>query len=413
MASPVLSPAEPVDSFGVRSFELPDAVKELQITVREFVDSVIRPRVVKNDRAPADEFDTEMVQAGHDFGLFRMIIPQQWGGLGLGILAVAVTLEEIASACAGTALIFGATMLGQAPVLLSGDPHLQARFLPMFCGDEAVLACNAITEDLAGCDLLIPENAEFAQEVMTAVPDGDHYVLTGRKKFITNARVARFASVYANLQGHVGATGLTGFIVPLDSPGVSHGPVADKIAYRACLGSELIFDGVRVPAENVIAGEGNGMLINIQQMNMARATVAAISTGVARGAFDLAKDFAGQRTQGGKLLYQHQFSARKLAEMSAKVDASRLMYLRAAAIADTRVPAPAYEPAVAKLFADRIAIEVAQEAMDLQGARGFTRERQAEKYVRESLGARIYEGTSEVLALAITEALYAEDEDDF
>jgi alkylation response protein AidB-like acyl-CoA dehydrogenase len=413
MASPTLSLADPIESFGLSSFELPEPVKELQITVREFVDAVIRPRVAANDRAPADDFDRELVQAGHDFGLFRLIIPQQFGGLGLGILAVAVTLEEIASACAGTALIFGATMLGQAPVLLSGDPHLQARFLPMFCGDEAVLACNAITEDLAGCDLLIPENAEFAQDVMTAVPNGDHYVLTGRKRFITNARVARFASVYANLQGHVGATGLTGFIVPLDTPGVKHGPVADKMGYRACLGSELIFDAVRVPAENVIAGDGNGMAINIQQMNMARATVAAISTGVARGAFDLAKEWAGERVQGGKLLYQHQFSARKLAEMSAKVDAARLMYQRAAAIADSCVPAPAYEPAVAKLFADRIAIEVSQEAMSLQGARGYLRERQAEKYVRESFGARIYEGTPEVLALAITEALYADDEDDF
>src|SRR4051794_2346265 len=112
MASPVLSLAESIDSFSVSSFQLPDAVKELQITVREFVDSDIRPRVAKNDLAAADEFDRELVQAGHDFGLFRMIIPQQLGGLGLGILAVAVTLEEIASACAGTALIFGATMLG-------------------------------------------------------------------------------------------------------------------------------------------------------------------------------------------------------------------------------------------------------------------------------------------------------------
>src|SRR6201995_3532847 len=326
MATPLLNLHQSEDLFERASFELPDSVREVQLAAREFVDSAIRPRVAQNDAAPHDEFDWELVQAGHDFGLFRMIIPSEFGGMGLGILAVAVTLEEIASACAGTALIFGATMLGQAPILLSGDPHLQARFLPMFCGDEPALACNAITESLAGCDMLIPENAQFAEEVMPAVPDGDPYVLTGRKRFITNARVARFASVYANLEGYLGATGLTGFIVPLDSPGVIQGPVADKMGYRACLGSELIFDGVRVPRENVIAGECNGMLINIQQMNMARATVAAISTAVARGAFDLAKAWAGERVQGGKLLYQHQFSARKLAEMSAKSDAARLRY---------------------------------------------------------------------------------------
>ncbi len=216
--------------------------------------------------------------------------------------------------------------------------------------------------------------------------------------------------VYANIEGHPGATGLTAFIVPLDSPGVTRGPVADKLGYRACLGSELIFEDVRVPAENVVGGEGNGMLINIQQMNMARATVAAISTGVARGAFDLAKDWCAERVQGGVPLYQHQFTARKLAEMASKVEAARLMYLKAAQAADTEIPAPVYEPATAKLFADRVAIEVAQEAMSLMGARGYLRENGMEKLVRESFGARIYEGTPEVLALAITEALYAEDD---
>ncbi|KOG88011.1 acyl-CoA dehydrogenase family protein [Streptomyces varsoviensis] len=388
----------------------PPQIQELRARVREFVDKDVRPRVADNDRAPAEEFDWELVRLGHEAGLLRLVVPKEYGGLGLGVLGVAVALEEIAAACAGTALIFGATLLGQAPVLLSSDPRLQARFLPLFSGDNPVLACNAITEDQAGCDLLIPQNAEHATDVVQARRDGDSYLLTGRKRFITNARLAEFGSVYANIEGHPGATGLTAFIVPLDSPGVTRGPVADKLGYRACLGSELLFDNVRVPAENVVGGEGNGMLINIQQMNMARATVAAISTGVARGAFDLAKDWCAERVQGGVPLHQHQFTARKLAEMTSKVEAARLMYLKAAQAADTEIPAPAYEPATAKLFADQVAIEVAQEAMSLMGARGYLRENAMEKFVRESFGARIYEGTPEVLALAITEALYAEDD---
>ncbi len=392
---------------------LPEDMDLFRAAVRAFVDEHVRPKVEENDGTPADEMDWDLVRAGHDMGLLRLVVPVEYGGLGRGVVGVAVALEEIAAACAGTALIFGATLLGQAPLLLSGDPQLQARFLPMFAGDEPVLACNAITEDAAGCDLLIPDNAVHAVDVVSARRCGDDYVLNGRKRFITNARFAEFGCVYANIEGHPGATGLTAFMVPLDLPGVERGPVADKMGYRACVGSELIFRDVRVPADNVVAGEGNGMLINVQQMNMARATVAAISTGVARGAFELARTFCAEREQGGAPLYRHQFTARKLAEMTAKIDASRLLYMQAAEAADTQLPAPSYEPAVAKLFADRIAIEVAQEAMSVMGARGYLRSYPMEKFVRDSFGARIYEGTPEVLALAITEALYTESDDDF
>ncbi len=391
---------------------LPPRITRLQAQVRQFAEEVVRPRVRDLDQAPADAFDWEMVRLGHELGLSRLIIPREYGGLGYGILGVAVALEELAAVCAGTALIFGATLLGQAPILLSGDPALQSRYLPLFSGSDPVLACNAVTEDTAGCDLLIPDSAPHATDVLTAHRSGGSYVLNGRKRFITNGKVARFASVYGNMDGSPGATGLTCFIVPLDDKGVRRGAVADKMGYRACLGTELSFEDVVVPADHVVGGEGTGIYVNIQQMNMARATVAAISTGIARGAFGIAKDWSATRIQGGQPLYRHQFTARKLAEMTSKIDAARLLYQRAAWIADTHIPAPAYEPAVAKLFADRIAIEVAEEAMTILGGRGYLREYGLEKYMRESLGTRIYEGTPEVLALAITEALHT-PEDDF
>ncbi|MFD9797121.1 acyl-CoA dehydrogenase family protein [Streptomyces sp. NPDC059070] len=350
-----------------------------------------------------------MVEQGHSIGLTRVAIPRDFGGLGLGMLGTAVALEEIASVCAGTALIFGAAMLGQAPVLLSGDPRLQSRFLPLFSGDEPVLACNAVTEEEAGCDLIIPDNAVHAREVMSARREGDHYVLNGRKRFITNAQVARFASVFANMEGAPGATGLTSFMVTLNTPGVTRGPVADKMGYRLCLGSELLFEDVRVPVENRVGDEGDGMAINMAQSNMARASVAGISTGVARGALEMTLDWCGTRVQGGRHLHHHQFTAAKLAEMSAKVDASRLLYLKAAHKAENELPAPQYEPAVAKLFADRTAIEVADLAMSLAGARGYLRSFGLEKRLRDAYGTRIHEGTPEVLALAITESLYLGD----
>ena len=389
---------------------IPPDVAALQQEVRRWCQERVAPVVRALDAADADDFDWDLIQEGHDLGLTRLVVPKQFGGLGYGEFGVAIALEELAAVDAGLALVFGATMLGQAPVLLSGDPRLQARFLPLFSGDEAVLACNAITEDKAGCDLLIPENAEYAVDVMQARREGDHYVLNGDKKFITNGKVAKYGTVFANIEGHEGATMLTCFVVPLDTPGITRGEIADKMGYRTCLGTELHFDNVIVPAENVAGGEGGGVYINVQQMNMARAAVAAIATGVARGALEQAVEFAGERIQGGKVLWQHQFTARKLAEMAAKVEASRMLYLRAAYMADTQIPAPVFETAAAKLFADQVAIEVCTEAMSVMGARGYLRDHGMEKRLRDALGSRIYEGTPEVLALAITESLYETDD---
>jgi alkylation response protein AidB-like acyl-CoA dehydrogenase len=201
-------------------------------------------------------------------------------------------------------------------------------------------------------------------------------------------------------------------MVPLDAPGVTRGPVADKMGYRACLGSELFFDDVRIPADNVVGGEGAGLDILVAQGNMARSSVAGVSTGVARHALETAVRFCGERVQGGAPLHRHQMIARKLAGMTAKVDAARLLYLRSAHKVDNELPAPEYEPAVAKLFADRIAIEVAGDAMSVMGSRGYIREFGMEKILRDAYGARIYEGTPEALALAVTDCLYREDDDD-
>jgi alkylation response protein AidB-like acyl-CoA dehydrogenase len=390
---------------------LPPEVRRFKELVREFARDEVAPRALELDLAPADDFAWDIAQRGHELGLTRAVVPMEYGGIGVGVLGVAVALEEIAAACPGVALVFGATMLGQAPILLSGDPRLQARFLPLFSGDKVVLACNAVTEEDAGCDLVIPENAVYARNVTRARRDGDFYVLNGRKRFITNAKLASFATVWANIEGSPGATGLTCFVVPLDSPGVTRGPVADKMGYRACLGSELTFDEVRVPAEYMIGGEGEGVPLNVAQGNMARPSVAAISTGVARSALEKAVEWAGQRVQGGALLYQHQFTAGKLATMAANVDAARMLYMYAANKVDNELPAPEYEPAVAKMFADRIAIETANQAVSLMGARGFVRSYGIERILRDSYGARIYEGTPEALALAITSCLYRIDDE--
>ncbi|WP_026923511.1 acyl-CoA dehydrogenase family protein [Glycomyces arizonensis] len=393
--------------------DFPPEVRKFRSTVREFARDEVLPRALKNDQDAADAFDWDLVQKGHEIGMTRAIVSKEYGGLGVGVVGVALALEEIAAADPGVALTFGATMLGQAPVLLSGDTRLQARFLPLFSGDDVVLACNAVTEEDAGTDLVLEQSYPHARNVTSIRRDGDEYVLNGRKRFITNAKVASFASVFGNLDGYPGATGLTCIMVPLDSAGVTRGAVADKMGYRNCLGTEIHFDNVRVPVENLVGGEAEGGPINIAQGNMARPSVAAISTGIARHALEVAREWAGSRVQGGTELWRHQMSARKLADMAAAVEASQLLYRRAAHRVDSELPAPAYEPAVAKMFADRTAIEVASTAMSLMGARGYVKSYGMEKIVRDAFGSRIYEGTPEALALTITECLYeAGDEDD-
>ncbi len=257
--------------------EYPPEVVAFQQRVRDFAQSEVLPRAIELDAAPHDHFAWHLVQKGHQLGLTRALLPPELGGLGVGVVGVCVAMEELAAACPGVALIFGATMLGQTPVLLSGEPGLQSRFLDMFMAEEAALACNAVCEEAAGSDLVIPESFEHAQVVTTLRRDGDDYVLNGHKRVITNAAVAAFATAFANIEGSHGASGLTCVVVPLDTPGVTRGPVADKMGYRACLGAELAFDDVRVPAENLVGGEGDGADLLVAQGNMARSSVAAVS----------------------------------------------------------------------------------------------------------------------------------------
>jgi alkylation response protein AidB-like acyl-CoA dehydrogenase len=380
--------------------------------VRAFAQDEVLPRALELDQAAHDDFDWELVERGHRLGLTRALLAGEQGGLGVGVVGACLAMEELAAACPGVALIFGATMLAQVPLLLSGDVALQERFLPLFGAEHAVLGCNAVCEELAGADLVIAANTRHARGLSTLRREGGEYVLNGHKRVITNAAVATFASVFANVEGASPEAGLTCIMVPLDAPGVTRGPVADKMGYRACLGSELCFDDVRIPADNVVGGEGAGLDILVAQGNMARSSVAAVSTGVARHALETAVRFCADRVQGGAPLYRHQMIARKLADMTAKVDAARLLYLRSAHKVDNELPAPEYEPAVAKLFADRIAIEVAGDAVSVMGSRGYIREFGMEKILRDAYGARIYEGTPEALALAVTDCLYREDDDD-
>ncbi|MEU6212519.1 acyl-CoA dehydrogenase family protein [Streptomyces sp. NPDC089922] len=374
--------------------------------VAAFAREEVAPGAAERDRIEKGQVDWDTVRKGHALGLLRMAIPRDFGGLGLSQLAIALTLEELASADPGMALIFGATGLFQTPLLICENPRLQEKYLPAFLGPEPVLACNAVAEERNGTDLVLPQQAPHAQDMTVARRSGSEYLLTGTKRYITNAPVATYATVMANLDGAPGSTGLTCFVTELEQDGVTRGEIHDKVGYRTAPAGELILDNARVPEENVIGEENGGWDLNVAIGNLTRVTCAAVATGIARHALDRAVAWAGTRRQGGRLLFEHQMSARKLADMSARVSAARALYLDAVLKADTVIPTPAYEPAVAKLVADRAAIDNADAAMSLIGAAAFQREDGMDRVLRDAYGPRIYEGSPEALALVITGELF-------
>ncbi|AQT72299.1 acyl-CoA dehydrogenase family protein [Streptomyces sp. fd1-xmd] len=371
-----------------------------------FAREEIAPGAAERDRIEKGQVDWDTVRKGHALGLLRMAIPRDFGGLGLSQLAIALTLEELACADPGMALVFGATGLFQTPLLICENPRLQEKYLPAFLGPEPVLACNAVAEERNGTDLVLPQQAPHAQDMTVARRSGGEYLLTGTKRYITNAPVATYATVMANLDGAPGSTGLTCFVTELEQDGVTRGEIHDKVGYRTAPAGELILDNARVPEENVIGDENGGWDLNVAIGNLTRVTCAAVATGIARHALDRALAWAGTRRQGGRLLFEHQMSARKLADMSARVSAARALYLDAVLKADTVIPTPAYEPAVAKLVADRAAIDNADAAMSLIGAAAFQREDGMDRVLRDAYGPRIYEGSPEALALVITGELF-------
>ncbi|MDX6759491.1 MULTISPECIES: acyl-CoA dehydrogenase family protein [Streptomyces] len=371
-----------------------------------FAREEIAPGAAERDRIEKGQVDWDTVRKGHALGLLRMAIPRDFGGLGLSQLAIALTLEELACADPGMALVFGATGLFQTPLLICENPRLQEKYLPAFLGPEPVLACNAVAEERNGTDLVLPQQAPHAQDMTVARRSGGEYLLTGTKRYITNAPVATYATVMANLDGAPGSTGLTCFVTELEQDGVTRGEIHDKVGYRTAPAGELILDNARVPEENVIGDENGGWDLNVAIGNLTRVTCAAVATGIARHALDRAVAWAGTRRQGGRLLFEHQMSARKLADMSARVSAARALYLDAVLKADTVIPTPAYEPAVAKLVADRAAIDNADAAMSLIGAAAFQREDGMDRVLRDAYGPRIYEGSPEALALVITGELF-------
>ena len=370
--------------------DLTDEQQMIQAMAREFAETAIRPIAAEIDREA--RFPHETLKRMGELGLMGIAVPERWGGSGADTVGYALALEEIAKACASHAVIMSVNnSLYCDPVLRYGDDAQRERFLKPVASGLAH-GCFALTEPQAGSDA--------TNQATLAVRDGDHYVLSGRKQFITSGREAAFALVFCQTDRAKAHRGITAFVVEQGAPGFVVAKVEDKLGIRASDTAELVFDECRVPAANRLGAEGQGFRIAMAALDGGRIGIAAQALGIAAGALERAVAYARERKSFGVPIGQHQMVQWMLADMATAIEGARLLTLRAAALKDAGRPYGTAS-AMAKLFAAETAMRVTTDAIQVHGGYGYIKEYEVERAFRDAKITQIYEGTSQIQKLVI------------
>jgi short/branched chain acyl-CoA dehydrogenase len=367
--------------------------RDFRAAVRDFAEERIRPFVRKMDEE--SKIPRALIDACFELGLMGIEIPDAYGGSGATFFMSAIAIEELARVDPSVAVLVDVqnTLVNNA-VLRWGSEAQKKKYFPLLASKW--VGAYALSEAGSGSDA-------FAL-TCRAEDKGDHYSLTGRKLWITNAAEAELFIVMATLDPSKGYKGITSFLVEKSFPGFSIGKKEDKLGIRASSTCELIFEDCRVPRENTLGEPGKGYRIAIETLNEGRIGIGAQMTGLARGAFELALRYAQERQQFGKPIVEFQAVQFELAEMATQIEAAQLLTYNAARLRDVGSPF-VKESAMAKLFASRAAERVASKAIEIHGGYGFTREYPVEKYFRDQKVGQIYEGTSNMQLLVIAKQL--------
>ncbi|EST15914.1 MULTISPECIES: acyl-CoA dehydrogenase [Pseudomonas] len=368
--------------------------QQIADAVRSFAQERLKPFAEQWDKD--HRFPREAVEEMAALGLFGMLVPEQWGGSDTGYVAYAMALEEIAAGDGACSTIMSVhNSVGCVPILRFGSDQQKREFLtPLATG--AMLGAFALTEPQAGSD---------ASSLKTrARREGDHYVLSGSKQFITSGQNAGVVIVFAVTDPQAGKRGISAFIVPTDAPGYQVARVEDKLGQHASDTCQIVFDNVRVPVANRLGEEGEGYKIALANLEGGRIGIAAQSVGMARAAFEVARDYAKERQSFGKPLIEHQAVAFRLADMATQVAVARQMVLHAAALRDAGQPA-LMEASMAKLFASEMAEKVCSHALQTLGGYGYLSDFPLERIYRDVRVCQIYEGTSDIQRMVIARNL--------
>ena len=372
-------------------FELTQDQQSIRDMVRDLARSEIAPFGVEWDET--QEFPLELFGKLGELGLLGVLIPEEYGGSGLGYVEYATILEEIGAADGGVGLGVAAhNSLCTNHLYLFGSEELKRRYLPKLASGEWIGAW-ALTEPGAGSDA--------GGTKTTAVRDGDEWVLNGSKNFITHATVGQAAVVVARTSKEAGHHGISTFFVPFDRPGIDAGKKENKLGMRCSDTSSLIMEDCRIPLPYLLGQEGDGFVQAMQVLDGGRISIAALALGIARGALDASVEYATVREQFGKPLASFQITRVKLADMATEIDAARLLTIRAAVAKDAGQPTTK-SSSMAKVYASEVAVRVAEEAIQIHGGYGYTKEYPVERAWRDAKLCTIGEGTSEIQRLRIS-----------
>ncbi len=378
------------------NIELSDEQKMIQAVAREFAEKEVRPIAAIIDHEARFPHDT--VRRMGELGLMGIAIPEAYGGSGGDTVAYAMALEEVAKACASHAVIMSVNnSLYCDPVYKYGTEEQKGRFLTPFASGQK-LGCFSLTEPEAGSDA--------RNQNTLAARDGDHYVLDGRKIFVTNGREAQAALVFAQTDRAKGHRGISAFLVEKGTRGFLVVKTEDKLGIRASDTAEFLFENCRVPAANRLGEEGQGFRIAMSALDGGRLGIAAQALGIAAAAYEASVAYARERKSFGVPIGQHQMVQWMLADMAVGLEAARVLTWRAAWLKDEGRPFGA-EASMAKLFAAEAAMKITTDAIQVHGGYGFIKEYPVERHFRDAKITQIYEGTSQIQKLVIARHLLA------
>src|SRR5690554_118126 len=384
-------------------FGLTDEQTMYQKTARDFARDVIRPASEHHDKT--GEFPWEILTQAWELGLLNTMVPEEYGGLGLGALEACMLSEEMAWGCTGIGTAMEANQLATAPLIMFGTHEQKQKYLGMLVEglkDDGTphMAAYCVIEPGAGSDV---------QGVKTrAVKDGDLYRISGQKMWITNGAKASWYFVLAYTDQDAGYRGLTGFIVDADTPGIEVGRKEINLGQKASDTRSVSFDNVEVPAENVLGGkEGGGWAQAMGAFDKSRPIVASAAVGLARAAFEHARAYSLERTTFGKPIAHHQAVSFMLADMAMNIQAARHLVWESAWLHD-QGERNTKEAAFAKAFAADMAVKVASDAVQVYGGYGYSTEYPVEKLYRDAKIFQIYEGTSQIQRVIISREILRE-----
>lgn len=372
-----------------------------QIMIRDMARQFAKDQLIPlaAERSKKAEFPFDAIKQMGELGFMGVMVPAEWDGVGLDYVTYALIVEEIAAGDGSCSAIMTVhNSVGCMPLLRYGNEEQKEKYLKTLARGEAV-GCFCLTEPQAGSD---------ASNLRTrAIKEGDHYIINGSKQFVTSGKHAKIAIVFAVTDPSAGKKGVSAFVVPTDTPGYKVLREEEKMGLHASVTAAIGFEDMKLPLSALLGKEGEGYKVALSNLEGGRIGVAAQAIGLARAAFEAARDYAKERTSFGKSIMQHQGVAFRLADMATQIEAARQLTLHAAHLKDQGLPC-LKEAAMAKLFASEMAEKVCHDAIQIHGGYGYLCDFPVERIYRDVRVTEIYEGTSDIQRIVIARALAEE-----